>query len=267
MIDQPGESVTPELLLRVMGLTKFFGGLCAVADLDLEIRPGELVALIGPNGAGKTTAFNLISGFLPPTRGRIYYSDRDITRLKAHSVARLGLVRSFQSNVLFAGKTVKENLLIGFYNQYRTGFWQDILGTRAHQAELEAMDRQADELLQFFDLTQYHDVKAGSLTHGHQRILGVAMALASRPRLLLLDEPVSGLNDEETTTMMRHIRETRDRGITIILVEHDMKAVMGNCERIVVMHYGRKIAEGTPQEIVNHPLVIEAYLGNGDLDV
>jgi branched-chain amino acid transport system ATP-binding protein len=251
---------------RTEALTKFFGGLAAVVELDMSIKRGEILGLIGPNGAGKTTLFNLITGFLSPTRGEVFLEGERITNLKPHTIAKRGIVRSFQANVLFMEKTVKENVLMGFHTKYRNGFVKEVFRTKSYVRERSGMEKKAEEILDFFSLSGMKYEMARNLTHGHQRILGVAMALAPQPCLLMLDEPVAGLNDEETTTMMRLIQQIRNTGVTILLVEHDMKAVMGNCERIIVLDYGRKIAEGTPSDIVRNEKVIQAYLGTGDYD-
>lgn len=254
-------------LLRTEGLTKFLGGVGAVMDFDMVVKRGEILALIGPNGAGKTTLFNLTTGFIPPTRGKVLYKGDDISHLKPHQVAKKGVVRSFQANILFMNKTVRENVLLGFHTKYRKGFLAEIINTKGYRKERTEIEEKADEILDFLNLLGLRDQLAGNLTHGYQRMLGVAAALAPGPDLLLLDEPVTGMNDKETAMMMKLIGEIRDKGVTIVLVEHDMKAVMGNAERIVVMDYGKKIAEGSPSEIANNEKVIEAYLGVGEFKV
>jgi branched-chain amino acid transport system ATP-binding protein len=238
-----------------------FGGLVALSDLNFAVDEGEIVSLIGPNGAGKTTAFNIVTGFLPPTHGSVSYRGATLNGLKPHEIADIGLVRTFQRTSVFPNDTVYDNLLIGLHRQSRVNLSQAILGLpRARQVERTIRER-AHELAEWVGLgRRMHDL-AGSLSYGEQRLVGVALALAANPTMLLLDEPVSGMNASETHTFVELIRNIRDRGVTILLVEHDMPMVMSVSDRIVVLNYGRIIAEGPPEVIRNDPAVIEAYLG------
>ena len=247
-------------LLETRGLTKRFGGLTAVNDVDLTVDKGEIVGLIGPNGAGKTTCFNLLSGFLRPTAGSIVFDGDDVTGLRPHQIAARGLVRTFQLTTLFQEMTALENVLLGLHLHSHMGLGSVLLTRRVFPADEVARSREA---LEFAGLGAHADQLAKNLPHGHQRVLGIAMALAARPRLLMLDEPVTGMNLDESGRVMSLVKTIRDAGTTILLVEHNMKAVMGTCERIVVLNFGRKLAEGTPAEVSTSPDVIQAYLGAG----
>ena len=247
-------------LLEARDLTKHFGGLAAVNHVDLTVEPGEIVGLIGPNGAGKTTCFNLLSGFLRPTAGTIAFAGEDITGLRPHDVVKRGLVRTFQLTTLFQDMTALENVLLGLHLHSRTGLRQVLFSPRMFPPDEVAQSR---DVLAFTGLASHADQLARNLPHGHQRVLGIAMALAARPRLLLLDEPVTGMNLEESGRVMALVKTIRDRGTTILLVEHNMKAVMGTCERIVVLNFGQKLAEGSPAAVSSSADVIEAYLGAG----
>jgi branched-chain amino acid transport system ATP-binding protein len=247
-------------LLEARDLTRYFGGLAAVSQFDLTVDTGEIVGLIGPNGAGKTTCFNLLSGFLPPTMGTVTFNGEHITGLAPHHIVQRGLVRTFQLTVLFQDMTVLENVLMGLHLHSRRGLGRLLFsGRRFPRAEVS----RAQEVLEFTGLVSHADQLAKNLPHGHQRVLGIAMALAARPRLLLLDEPVTGMNHEESQRVMDLVRTIRDQGVTVLLVEHNMKAVMGTCERIVVLNFGQKLAEGTPAIVSANPDVITAYLGAG----
>jgi branched-chain amino acid transport system ATP-binding protein len=247
-------------ILETRDLTKHFGGLAAVSHVGLTVGEGEIVGLIGPNGAGKTTCFNLLSGFLRPTAGTIVFGGEDITGLRPQQVAARGLVRTFQLTTLFHEMTALENVLLGLHLHARTGLRQVLFSRRIFPPDEVARSR---EVLEFTGLTAVADQLARNLPHGHQRVLGIAMALAARPRLLLLDEPVTGMNLEESGRVMALVKTIRDRGTTILLVEHNMRAVMGTCERIVVLNFGQKLAEGSPAQVSTSAAVIEAYLGAG----
>jgi len=249
-------------LLEVRNLTKYFGGLAAVHDVDLEVESQEIRGLIGPNGAGKTTFFKVVSGLYKPSAGRVIFNGEDLTGLPADKVAAKGLIRTFQETSLFREMTVLDNVILGFHLSFKAGFWQTLFNPSAVFGEEEKISKRAMEILDFFGLISLKDDLAKNLPHGYQRALGLSMALAANPRMLLLDEPVTGMNPEETSAMMKHIKRIRDElGTTMILVEHDMRAVMGLSDRITVLNFGQKIAEGSPDEISHHPGVIKAYLG------
>jgi branched-chain amino acid transport system ATP-binding protein len=251
--------VTADPLLAVDGLTMRFGGLTAVDGLSFRVEPGAIHGLIGPNGAGKTTTFNLVSGFYRPSAGRVRLRGETVSGLPMHEVARHGLVRTFQHSTLFAELTVLENALVGTHVHHRPNVFAAILGLDG-DTRGAARDRAA-EALDFFGLLPLANDRAGDLSHGHQRALGMAIALAADPEIVLLDEPFTGMNPEETRQMMTLMRKLRDSGVTVLLVEHDMHAIMGLCDRITCMSFGKLLAEGSPQEIRADPQVIEAYLG------
>jgi branched-chain amino acid transport system ATP-binding protein len=251
-----------EPLLRLDKVGIQFGGLKAVSDLDLEIREGELIGLIGPNGAGKTTVFNLITGVYAPTSGRILLDGKPIQGLKPHKIAKLGIMRTFQNIRLFASMTSRDNVCVAEHMHAKAGIAQAIWGTSSFEEDERGIQKGADEALAFLGLSSFADLRANELPYGQQRRLEMARALAGRPRLLLLDEPAAGLNPQETEQLMHLIEEIRTRfSITVLLIEHDMRVVMGACRRIAVLDYGVKIAEGTPGQIRTNARVVEAYLG------
>jgi branched-chain amino acid transport system ATP-binding protein len=249
-------------LLELKGLTKYFGGLGAVNELDFSVEEGEIVGLIGPNGAGKTTVFNLISGIFAPTKGEIHFRGEDITGLRPDQVARKGLARTFQSTILFGLFPSVINVVVGAHLHADRNFFGVLFNTsRNRHREQETLEK-VNDIINLLELGDWAMVPAQDLPHGHQRALGVAIALATEPKLLLLDEPVTGMNPEETIHMMGLIKKIRDeQDLTIVLVEHDMQVVMRLCDRISVLSFGQKLAEGTPEEIQSDKGVIEAYLG------
>lgn len=250
-------------MLKITGLTKYFGGLAAVVDLNLDVHQREILGLIGPNGAGKSTILNMISGSLRPNSGKIFFKEEEITHLPAHGRAQRGIARVFQANTLFPDLSVIKNVRVGFHLHSGIGFWDSFFG-RKHSLDSQEkkLYEKTLEILYLVGLYEEREKVATDLPHASQRTLCLAIALATEPSLLLLDEPVTGMNAEEVIKMLSVIRKLRDeKGITCILVEHNIRAVMNLCERIAVVNYGRKIAEGIPKEISENPAVIEAYLG------
>lgn len=248
-------------ILKIEKLSKYFGGLAAIDEVDLEVNELEIRGIIGPNGAGKTTLFNVISGLLLPTKGKVIFKGEPITQLPTHSRVERGIARTFQLTNLFSELTVLENVYVGYHRNYRQGIVSQFLHTPMAKNEYKIGYQRAMEILRFMGLSSMQHVLAKNLPFGHQRILAVCIALAANPSLLMLDEPVAGMNPEETMMMVELIRQIRNQSVTILLVEHDMAAVMNLCEKISVFDYGKKIAEGSPEEIKKDKKVIEAYLG------
>ena len=253
-------------LLMVRGLTKRFGGLAALSDVDLDIEEGSIHGVIGPNGAGKTTLFNTVTGAYVPTAGTITFDGRQISGKKSHEIARLGLVRTFQRNAMFPTYSVLDNLMLARHVRTKESLLTAVLGSNRAQEEQNLA--RTTEILQFMELIDYRDELASNLSHGHQRVLGIANALAVEPKLIMLDEPVAGMNPTETAMVTDHIRRLRDEwGITVVLVEHDMRTVMEACESLTVLNHGEKLTEGPPDQVAHDPQVIEAYLGSDEVEL
>jgi branched-chain amino acid transport system ATP-binding protein len=250
-------------LLDLVGVSKRFGGLLAVSDVSFSIDDRQIISMIGPNGAGKTTAFNCVTGLFPVSGGDVLLDGVSITGLPPHRITRLGVARTFQNIRLFSYMTAVDNVMVAAHWWMRQRVWDSALTTRRARTEERAVERRALDLLDELGLANYAGSYARELPYGLQRRLEIARALATRPRLLLLDEPAAGLNPQEKKELMALISRLRDEGLTIFLIEHDMKVVMEVSDRIVVLDHGEKITEGVPQEVRNNPQVIEAYLGQG----
>jgi branched-chain amino acid transport system ATP-binding protein len=249
------------MFLDIEHLTMQFGGVVAVNDVTMSVKQGEIHGLIGPNGSGKTTIFNVLSGYYKPTSGKVSFEGQTISGLPAYQITAKGFARTFQNLRLFASMTVLDNVLVGMGHHSKTALWQEFFNPAAIRREEKAFTDKAMELLRLLDIEEFARKRATSLPYGHQRRVEIARALATNPKIVLLDEPAAGLNEVETEQLRQILLKVRDSGVTIFLVEHDMKLVMGICEMITVLDYGKKIAEGPCAAINCDPVVIEAYLG------
>lgn len=250
-------------ILTVQGLARHFGGLAAVMDLSFGVQSGEILSLIGPNGAGKTTVFNLITGTLLPTQGEVVFQDHKITGLRPYETTSLGIARTFQTTSLFYEETVMDNLIVSYRCRTRMGFWDALFHTNFFREDERRCRQKAEEVLEFIGLGERASEFARNIPQESQKRLALGLALVTEPKLLLLDEPMGGLAEEENIGMMALIQKVRASGITVLLIEHKMKIVMNISDRIIVLNYGQKIAEGSPQEVGGNSAVIEAYLGVG----
>jgi ABC-type branched-subunit amino acid transport system ATPase component len=250
-------------ILTIQGMTRFFGGLAAVMDLSFKVESGEILSLIGPNGAGKTTVFNLITGTLLPTQGKVLFQDHEITGSRPHETTSFGIARTFQTTSLFYDETVIDNLIVSYRCRTRMGLWDALFQTGRSRKDEGRCRQKAEEILEFIGLQERAWELARNIPQESQKRLALGLALATEPKLMLLDEPTGGLTEEENISMMALIQKVRASGITVLLIEHKMKIVMNISDRIVVLNYGQKIAEGLPQEVGRNSAVIEAYLGVG----
>ena len=248
-------------ILRVENLTKNFGGVCALSDLTFEVEPGKVFGIIGPNGSGKTTFFNLTTGFLRPDRGRILFDGKDMTKLASHRIASSGIVRTYQSTSLFDKLSVAENVRIGTHTQTCSGVLDAIFSRRKTKLDREYAGKKVSDLLAFTGLAHEEGERAESLSYGDQRRLEIAIALATDPKLLLLDEPAAGMNQTESEALADLVRELRSKDITVLIVEHNMKLMMRLCDRILVLDHGVRLVEDVPERIIKNPEVIKVYFG------
>lgn len=252
-------------MLEIRGITKQFGGLTALREVEFTVGGEELVALVGPNGAGKSTLFNIIAGAFPPTQGQVIFNGRDVTGFSSHDLARLGVARTFQQTTLFSEQTALENVLHGLHRHTPARLLAGLLATPAYRQEQRQLERRALGVLEFLGIAAYRDAVTADLPLGIQKLLTVAVALATEPVLLLLDEPAAGLSHDEATRMMNLVASDIRRRCTVVLVEHNMRIVAGWCDRAVVLHFGQKIYDGAPQGLTRDQRVVDAYLGVAEL--
>lgn len=251
-------------LLNVEKLTKKFTGLVAVNNVSFQVEKQDIYGIIGPNGAGKTTLFNMIAGTFAPTSGMITFEDKHIQGMYTYDVAQLGIARTFQNTRLFKNMTAAENVFIGGIQKYKSGVYSGLFGMGISRKEKKELENSVIQILDFLGITKFANTISNNLAYGHQRLLEIGRALVSKPTLLLLDEPSAGMNPTETLELMKLINRIRELGITTIVIEHDMKFIKGICNRTLVVNAGEIIVEGTPERVLNHPKVIEAYLGGTD---
>ncbi|MBS4189572.1 ABC transporter ATP-binding protein [Bacillus sp. FJAT-49705] len=250
------------MVLKIKSISKNFGGISALTDVSFSIEEGEIFGLIGPNGAGKTTMFNMITNLFPPSSGEITFAGEIITGIKPHLITEKGICRTFQNIRLFPQMSALENVMVGGHSRSKSGVFSSVIRTKAQRNEEARLRGSAIELLELVGLSDGIGTEAENLSYGQQRRLEIARALASKPKLLLLDEPAAGMNETETDDLFDLIKKVQARGITVLIIEHDMPLVMKLCDRILVLNFGKKLAEGTPKDIQNNKAVIEAYLGS-----